>query len=421
MMIFPYLIYFIFFTLITWQRFSYGVFLLFLLLPTYLLRFSIGPLPTTVLEGMIWIVCIVGLIKHARHIEESVITLFRKHTLFTVGTLLFLIATTISVFTATDLRAAAGEWKAFYIEPFLLFLILLFAKDTLKIKADILLPLMLSGIATSLLAIYQHFTGWMVPWAFWGNGASYRVTTWYGYPNATALFLAPLIVIAMALVWQRFSREEKEDWGVGHVEQMIVFVSSGVLLLLGPLAIVYAKSTGGLIGIVAGVGMLLILNKKTRWISIAIGVISLLGLLSIPSLHIIREEVFFQDRSGQIRLSMWQDTLHLLQDRPLLGAGLASYDERIVPYHTTVNGEGVEIFHHPHNIFLTMYVNTGLLGLIGFVLMIIGMFFSIGKRYGYWLLVCVALVTFIVTGLVDSPYIKNDLSVILGVATHARD
>ena len=60
-----------------------------------------------------------------------------------------------------------------------------------------------------------------------------------------------------------------------------------------------------------------------------------------------------------------------LTAHPLRGAGLASYTQRIVPYHSQVAGENIEIFHHQHNIFLTMWVNLGLLGLIGFVWMLV--------------------------------------------------
>jgi len=367
---------------------------------------------------MIWIVCVIGLIKHARHIEESVITLFRKHTLFTIGTVLFLIAATISIFTAVDMRSALGEWKAFYIEPFALFLVLYLSRESIELRTDVLLPLTLSGLATALLAIFQHFTGWMVPWAFWENQATYRVTGWYGFPNGVGLFLAPLIVMATAILWQRFFVSSGKNWKLetgNWIFSSILLPASILLIPTGILAVYYAKSTGGLIGILAGIGILFLINKKTRWPAVAVGVIGLVSLLSIPSLASLKQEVFFQDRSGQIRLSMWQNTMDLLKDRQLLGAGLASYDTRIVPYHTTVNGEGIEIFHHPHNIFLTIYVNTGLLGLIGFVLMIIGISVSAYKKSGAWLLVTAVLTTFVITGLVDSPYIKNDLAVLFWV------
>ncbi|KKS52084.1 MAG: O-antigen polymerase [Candidatus Magasanikbacteria bacterium GW2011_GWC2_42_27] len=364
---------------------------------------------------MIWVVCLVGLVKHAKHIEESLLILFRKHTLFTIGTALFLIAATISIFTAVDLRAAAGEWKAFYIEPFALFLILYFSRDRLEIHTDILLPLVLSGFATSILAIVQHFTGWMVPWDFWENGASYRVTAWYGFPNGVGLFLAPLVVLAAAIVWQRLFQKQKNNWATGQFVNWVLLVTCYLLLVTGPLAVLYAKSTGGLIGILAGVGILFLINKKTRFPAIAIGVIGIVSLLSIPSLASIREELFFKDRSGQIRLSMWQDTVQLLKERPLLGAGLASYDERIIPYHTTVNGEGIEIFSLPHNLFLSIYVNLGLLGIVGFLMMNIGLFLSIINKRGYWFFVLGPLIAISIMGLVDTPYIRNDLSVFFWV------
>ncbi|PIR03345.1 MAG: hypothetical protein COV60_00855, partial [Candidatus Magasanikbacteria bacterium CG11_big_fil_rev_8_21_14_0_20_43_7] len=281
-------LYTLLFTFLTWHRFSHGVFLLFLLLPTYLLRFSLGPLPVTLLEVMIWIVCIIGLLKHARHIEESIMTLFRKHTLFTIGTTLFLIAATISVFTALDLRAAAGEWKAFYIEPFVLFLILYVSRDQLEAKTDIILPLMLCGIATAGLAIYQHFTGWMVPFAFWENDETYRVTAWYGFPNGVGLFLASLVPLAIYEVWQKIFSSQNDDWGVGRVGSWILCTVAILLLCTAPLAVFYAKSTGGLIGIAAGIGTLLLLNKRTRWPAVILGIACLGIVFLTPQLQGVR-------------------------------------------------------------------------------------------------------------------------------------
>ena len=394
----------LFYTFITWRRFSHGVFLLFFLLPTYLIRFSLGPLPLTLLEIMIWIVCTVGLIQHARHIEESLLTLFREHTVFTVGTILFLIAATISIFTSVDMRAAAGEWKAFYVEPVVLFLILYFSRERVHAIADIITPLLLSGCVTSILSIYQHFTGWMVPWAFWANNDTYRVTAWYGFPNGVGLFIAPLVVLAAGMLFRHYIQKN-------YLHPLVLIISYAVLLT-GPLAVFYAKSTGGLIGILAGIGLLLLYDKRTRWPAVSLGVLGLCIIILTPRLQGIQHELLLQDRSGQIRVSMWKEATQLIQDRPLLGAGLASYDERIVPYHTTVHGEGIEIFHHPHNIFLTMWVNLGLLGLIGFIMMIIGFFLSASRHS--WVLVSL-MGAVIVMGLVDSPYIKNDLAILFWV------
>ena len=391
------------FTRIAWRNIHHGVFLIFLLLPTYLIRFQIGPLPSTLLEGMILTTFLVWLIRRRSRITHHVTHFKKKQPLLFYGTCLFLLGATISIFTSVDIRAAAGEWKAFYIEPVLLALVIF---DTFKKEKDvatryILFPLLLCGLATSLLAIYQHFTGWMVPHAFWANGDSYRVTAWYGFPNGVGLFLAPLIPLALygcTTTWKKWKNP--------------VLIVSLLSLITLPLAILYAKSTGGLVGVIGGIGVLLLIWKKTRWPALIVGATAIMGVFLLPPENPIRIELLAQDRSGMIRRGLWSESIALLQDRPIFGAGLASYDERIVPYHETLRKQGIEVYHHPHNILLTLYVNIGLIGMIGFIMIIIW-YFKTGLSYGNTTsaFLIATMTTLLVTGLVDSPYIKNDLSV----------
>lgn len=187
------------------------------------------------------------------------------------------------------------------------------------------------------------------------------------------------------------------------------------------LATFYAKSTGGLAGMAGGVGFLLLLHKKTSAWTLTLGMATLVILAILPSSNPIKQELSLQDRSGQIRISIWRETSEFLKDNPILGAGLASYPERIKTYHQTVNGEGIEIFHHPHNIFLTMWINLGLLGLGAFVGILVWFFYKVRSSlshkpskdiYDIPLYMGAAMCALIVTGLVDSPYIKNDLALL---------
>ena len=78
----------------------------------------------------------------------------------------------------------------------------------------------------------------------------------------------------------------------------------------------------------------------------------------------------------------------------------------------------IEVFHHPHNIFLTVWVNTGLVGLLGFVGILLWFFVTAirdfknteSKSLSYTLLI--AMCVWLVMSLVDSPYIKNDLALL---------
>lgn len=443
------IIYCLLFFFITWWHLHLGLALLFLLLSTYLIRFSIGHLPTTLLESMTWVIFVVWLYKifiweknnpkfpkPKKHTGQDPITvlcsLIKKYKLLFISIALFLIAATFSIFTATDLRSALGEWKAFYVEPFLIFLVLLTTITAKKQIKHILMALLLGGLATSLLAIYQHFTGWMVPEAFWANRDTFRVTAWYGFPNGVGLFLAPLIPLALYIIqdsWKHTRRETKHRETQDSMrpktpskfKDYIILGLTLSFLFSSVLAIFYAKSTGGLVGLAGGIGFLLLSNKKTFKWTIGLALAALLILMVLPSSNPIKQELFLQDRSGQIRISIWKETGEFLKDNPILGAGLASYSEKIKPYHRTVNGEGIEIFHHPHNIFLTMWVNLGLLGLAAFVGMVVWFFYKVffeltGKntqiKDTIHIYTGAAMFALLITGLVDSPYIKNDLALL---------
>lgn len=406
------------FAYITYRRFEYGLFLFFLLLPTYLIRFSLFGIPTTLLEMMFLILFAAWFLPHIAHNRKSNIVqyiknIYHTHSLLLISISFFLLGATISIFTSVDIRTALGEWKAFYIEPVLLFILLAHWHTTQSTPEKsairfIYTPLILCGLTTALLAVIQRYTdGWMVPYAFWENRATYRVTAWYGFPNAVGLFLAPLIPLALYTAYTTYTK------------QKYVAIVSILCIILSTVAIVFAESTGAIIGVLGGIGIALVLYKHTRIPTLLLGTITTLCVLTLPQLTPIKEELLFQDRSGQIRLAIYDETKQLLLDRPMLGAGIASYEERIAPYHGLVNGESIEIYHHPHNLFLTLWVNIGLIGLIGFVGILVVLFrrgvsvytqaqtpFLTSLSYSALLSLCVILIT----GLVDSPYIKNDLA-----------
>ncbi|MFZ2189414.1 MAG: O-antigen ligase family protein [Candidatus Magasanikiibacteriota bacterium] len=365
---------------------------------------------------MLWIIIVIWFVKFNKNIIPKIKSLITDHWLLFIGVAFFILASTISIFISTDTRSALGEWKAFYIEPTLLFIILITNYQLLITKKEnfvnnIIFALILSGFLTSLLAIYQHLTGWLVPYAFWQNQNTFRVTAWYGFPNAVGLFLAPLIPLILFLIIHEWNKIKQKNWLL-----LICYLLFAICYLM---AIIYSKGTGPLIGLISGIGLLLLFYKKTRWITVVVGIIGILSLFSLSSLSGLKNEVLLRDRSGQIRLSIWNETWQFLKDNPISGAGLASYSEKIKSYHTTVNGEGIEIFHHPHNIFLTMWVNLGLLGLVSFTGILISLFlipYSLFKKHikmpNIRFFLIASLTTIIITGLVDSPYIKNDLSVL---------
>jgi len=424
-------IFIILFSCLTWSKFSNGLIIFFLLLPSYLIRFRIGLLPTTLLEIMFLIIFIIWIIKYRQSIINNLILIIKNNKILFIAIFFFLLATIISIFTSINIQSALGEGKAFYLEPVIMFVILITTIKEKKQINNILLALIISGLVTAILAIYQHFTGWLVPEAFWSNRQTYRVTAWYGFPNGVGLFLAPLIPFAIYLMketWpviKKYKTQKINKLSITNSQSQttkfknwLLFLSSIFYLILAPLAIIFSKGTGPLLGIIGGISLLFLINKKTRWLIILVGLISLISLLFLPQLSNIKQEITFQDRSGQIRLAIYKETWNFLKDNPLVGAGLASYSKKIAPYHTTVNNENIEIFHHPHNTFLTMWVNLGILGLLSFIIIkfysLCFIPYSVYKQkkqlLSLTLFTISSLFIILIMGLVDSPYIKNDLA-----------
>ena len=121
--------------------------------------------------------------------------------------------------------------------------------------------------------------------------------------------------------------------------------------------------------------------------------------------------VTLQDWSGNVRLIQWREAWDFINDHPLRGAGLAGYQEAIAPYH---KAGYIEIFPYPHNIFLNVWIELGIVGLILFValLVMVAQFLVRGRYHPAALPLAAAWIALVVHGMVDIPYFKNDLSVL---------
>lgn len=120
---------------------------------------------------------------------------------------------------------------------------------------------------------------------------------------------------------------------------------------------------------------------------------------------------------------MWAETTEYLSHHPIAGTGLASYATRIWPYRINKH---IEVFSLPHNLFLSIWVEIGLIGLMGFIWIIVWFYrvsiyamiknTRLGKQPDHIILALIAsMTTIMVMGLVDTPYLKNDLVILFWV------
>jgi O-antigen ligase len=436
------ILFFCFFVCLAWRNLIWATAFVVAFLPSYLIRFNLGPIPLTLLEGMILILFITWSIKSLRARPTKLAepnksaSIFQNYgiasTLKRLATtgwwwtiLLWLAVATISMFVSPDLRAAAGIWKAYFIEPILFFIVFV---SVIKEKKDLELifyALGFSALYISAFAIYQKFTGIAIPNPIWQAAETRRVTSFYGYPNAVGLYLAPIVTLYVGWLFNKILNTKYE---IQNAKKLLTVIYQLLIISLSIFSIIFARSEGAYAGILVGLIFLGLMIKKLRWPTVMATILLVILILSVPQFkNYVWQQISFQNDSGKVRLIMWQETWQMLKDRPILGAGLAGYQQTFVPYH---KAKYIEIYLYPHNLFLNFWSELGLAGLFIF-LFIVFQFFKLGfkdlirnwkleignykeRKIGKTLLLTsmATMITIIIHGLVDVPYFKNDLSIL---------
>ncbi len=444
----------IIFIIISWKRLDFGLGLVVFGMPFYLLRLDIGPLPSTFLELLILTLSLVFVIKKIVNQEvkstfDNWRELLKK---WWLPILLFLLAATISVFVSVDLKHALGRWRAYFVEPFLVFLILLDVVKSKKQLQIIIWALGFSSLFISISTIVQYIFNINIP-VDYNLPNLKRATSFYGYPNAIGLYLAPIITLFLGLLIGIFKNVFNSEFRIPNSESMsndkiqisnLLFCL--VVIILGILAVILAVSKGAIFGIFVGLFFMLMFTKW-RWFVVGLAIVSIILVLIIPATSKkVVPIITFQETSGDVRIVLWEGTWNLLKANPIFGVGLAGFQKAYPNYKLNKH---TEILVYPHNIILNFWVETGLLGLISFLWIIVLFFISGFKetRYkiqtnskfqipnkqqitnskvqieteleiGNWKLEIAlmgAMVCIIMHGLVDVPYFKNDLALLFWV------
>ncbi len=405
---------------------KYALGLMLFLLPTYQIKFQIFKIPFTFLEIMILILFAVWLAKNTKNKELKIKNEIRrlKNSSWFWLICVWLAIATVSMFVAPDLRAAAGVWKAYFIEPILFLLVLLDlaknnpnAANKENVIKVVFFSLSASVFGCSVWAILQKWLGGGV-WSaeVWGQPLVWRAAGPFPHPNFLGLYLAPLIVLGVGYLIINF---RKKCW---------VVICHLLFIILAFWALVLSRSEGAIFGVLAGFLLLgLVLKKSRKYVLIGLMIFVILAAVYPVSRHYLLEKALLRDLSGQFRLNIWSGAVSLLKNSPILGVGLDGYERLVAAYQANnfVAVGGEKFFAptqpYPHNLFLAIWLELGLVGLIIFI-WILFKFFKQGvgtiKNQDVYSLqfavysVMDSMVAVIVHGLVDTPYFKNDLAIV---------
>jgi len=404
------------FIYIAWWKLDWALTLCVAFLPVYLIRFEIGFFPMTILEVMLLVLFGVWLTKAfiirsggtetAAWREKWRERCKRINWPWKWLTLAFVAVGVVAVFISPDLRAAAGLWKAYILEPVMLFVVFVNVIKTKEQLLQILWGLGASVVVIGFVAMLQYLNIVNIH-AHYGLETPRRATSVFPFPTAVGKFVGPILAFFIGIFVVRGLRAARSLWELVHNN---IFVSG--VILFGLMGLLFSVSRGAIIGVGAALLFSSFFSKRKIWIWLGVGIV-MVAALAVPQTRDNITGVFSAtDVSTDVRLVMWQGALRIIEDHPVLGTGLASFP---IVYDDYKEASHTEYFPNPDQLYLTLWIEMGIAGLIVFGLAIVRFFIvarQIMREYReYAVGLMAAIVAMLVYGFLDTPYFKNDLAV----------
>lgn len=396
-------------TVIAFFRPATAVAVILAALPTYQIRFAVAGIPSTMLEWLVLLLLAVTFLKAFRnfpHYRARLAAFWRDFPILAVSSGLLILAATFSTAISPEPLRALGIFKAYFLEGGIFFLLCLLHLDTQQKILDALKALGVLALGLSLFGLYQFFTLYRLPPAWWGPGLEpRRAVSLFTYPNAVSLLVTPILALYTSLLVLR----DKTKTVIAAGWLLAVVVAGVVLLIL-------TFSRGAWFGYLGALFFLLLFTPYRKRLLAALGGGIILLLLLPQAQARLLPVLTGTDPAGQERFKLWRGAWEMIKASPLLGSGLMGFRNW---YGALKQSNADEILNYPHNFFLNFWVETGALGLLA----VLGSLGTIAgkakeiyqKRAASRTLVIATLaawVALLVHGQFDAPFFKNDLSLL---------
>lgn len=397
-----------------------------LVAPLYAVRFNLLGFPTNVLMLWVFFVLLVGVgwIVTTKRIGRFVQWLgqeLRTSQGVLVG--LFLLSGVISLFVGGLSQDKLGQFLVLFLQPITLFILIRFWVFStgwkLEFGNSLASAALLFVAVCGLYAIVQYTTLLGVPPAWWGNSVEpKRALAFFLHPNFYALFVTPLLAFLVPVLSAQYlvlkGATPDGDRAFPRLSTKHLALSTA-LWVLGAVGLLLSLSRGGWLGLAAAAGVFLLVaaNRTLLKAVLAIVIVIVIVVSAVPNFRYRILLPFHGEKSSVARFSLWYTGWKMVEDAPVLGKGLLGFSNNWDAYNTDKN---LQHYPAPHNIFLNFWIDTGLLGVLSFMgLLALVLWRGVKAKRGYQLALALAGVAILVHGLVDIPYLKNDLALVFWI------
>ncbi len=375
-----------------WLHFLLGFNLFFL--QSYLLRFSFFSYSTYFQEWAVLLTLFIFV--WTRGVRATLRSFFRHPIL-----LIFLSLTAVSLIFVPllDLGEALSTLKFLFFAELLTFLFLeVYSSEDQRWQG---LSLLAHGaLFFGLFSVFYHLLGYNIQ-------PDYRLSG----PLDSAVYLAFYLAPAVLFFALRFFREPF-SW-----KNIVAFLTVGILLLA-------TRSFGSIGAVGLSIALFALFNSevplfRSRWFRAVLFVFFVLfslGVFYVKILPTLQTHYSSLDERGEI----WQSSVHLLSEPRsfVFGLGFGQFQVHYEAVVAEVLGREPLDYKvlQPHNLFLLFWVHFGLLGLLFISWAFLMLLWRILKRSAQGQVEVFSLfilLVFFIHGLIDTPFIKNDLLFLL--------
>jgi len=320
-----------------------------------------------------------------------------------LGIALFVLGAIISSLSVGLNVQELGSIKSWFIFPIVFGLLVIRSFRTESERKSILLYWFFVIVCVAFISL--------LPLPFVVRTYDGRLASFFTSPNHLAFFFEPGILIGAYFCLESVREHAVRKGIFFFVETALIF-----LALLG------TGSKGGIFAVSLGSVALFTLSFFPKrlvfrcFVALSVFAIFLIGVCFLADIPKNLE-------SGEVRNSLasrvmiWNASIRIIRDHPVYGIGLRTFEQEYLALQPEFPPYLEWAVPHPHNLVLAIWLQTGIVGLFGFLLLIGLILQSLWNGRGNVVMVSgesilflAFLVAFLFHGLVDTPFFRNDLS-----------
>ncbi len=236
--------------------------------------------------------------------------------------------------------------------------------------------IVVAGLFTGTISVFQYLTKTFTN-PYWGFGQAqilnivtgtedYRISGPIGDPN----FYAQILVVIVPIAFHFMMTEKK----------LLLRIAAAWSLTVSSLSIIFTFSRGGAIALGVVVAGIILYRRPRPFELILIGLLVIGVFAALPDQYSarmntltqlvtgqadVREEVSIRGRMSEL-LVAWQ----MFTEHPILGVGVGNYPQFYQSYSRKIGLDPRTENREPHNLFLEVAAETGLVGLLVFGLVL---------------------------------------------------